>query len=370
LATLRASLTGLTLALFPLAGPACQTPVFRYALERWHPGTYEMVVFHRGSLSTNDQAVVKRLQDASLEGQGSANYSVETVDLERESRAELLQLWRAQTNATLPWLAVRYPGQEASDPCAWSAPLAAENARAILDSPVRREFARQISTSAAVWLLIESANPAQNEAVRQRLETELKKCEKTVEVPLDPDPDSTNVAKLNVRFPLVRVAPGDAAEAGLLSLLRGQDPEFAKLAEPYVLPVFGRGRVLCMLPASKATAEVVQDIAGFLLGPCSCQVKEQNPGFDLLVSADWDAALAGGRLSDPPASDLPALGSLAAAAAPAPAAAAAATNQPGDRSKPRTELTRNLTWLAGGGVALVALASIILLRSRKSGGRS
>ena len=31
--------------------PACSVPVFRYALERWQPGAFEVVVFHDGLLS-------------------------------------------------------------------------------------------------------------------------------------------------------------------------------------------------------------------------------------------------------------------------------------------------------------------------------
>ncbi|MFT5104551.1 MAG: hypothetical protein ACI9UA_000166, partial [Pseudoalteromonas tetraodonis] len=29
----------------------------------------------------------------------------------------------------------------------------------------------------------------------------------------------------------------------------------------------------------------------FLTGACSCQVKAQNPGWDLLLSADWEKGL-------------------------------------------------------------------------------
>jgi hypothetical protein len=39
------------------------------------------------------------------------------------------------------------------------------------------------------------------------------------------------------------------------------------------------------------TAENVHDSAACLVGACSCEVKELNPGFDLLLSGNWDDLL-------------------------------------------------------------------------------
>ena len=52
-------------------------------------------------------------------------------------------------------------------------------------------------------------------------------------------------------------------------------------ALPIFLPLIGAG----------VTAENIHDSAAFLVGACSCEVKEQNPGFDLLLAADWDVLL-------------------------------------------------------------------------------
>jgi hypothetical protein len=54
-----------------------------------------------------------------------------------------------------------------------------------------------------------------------------------------------------------------------------------------VFPVFGRGRALFPLVGAGITPKNIRDAAEFLAGPCSCEVKEQNPGFDLLLKADW-----------------------------------------------------------------------------------
>jgi hypothetical protein len=40
--------------------------------------------------------------------------------------------------------------------------------------------------------------------------------------------------------------------------------------------------------------QVIEQAAKFLCGACSCLVKEQNPGFDLLLTSDWDSIFAAG----------------------------------------------------------------------------
>ena len=59
--------------------------------------------------------------------------------------------------------------------------------------------------------------------------------------------------------------------------------------------------------------ETIDRAATFLIGKCSCEVKEKNPGADLLLAADWDAAV---KVKSAPPPDLP------ASPVPAPAAPA------------------------------------------------
>src|SRR5690606_5453628 len=41
---------------------ACQVPVFRFALEQWQPGRYELLVFHRGPLGPEAKALLDELE--------------------------------------------------------------------------------------------------------------------------------------------------------------------------------------------------------------------------------------------------------------------------------------------------------------------
>ena len=40
---------------------ACSVPVFRYALERWTSDNYQIIIFHDGKLTDEQQAVVDDL---------------------------------------------------------------------------------------------------------------------------------------------------------------------------------------------------------------------------------------------------------------------------------------------------------------------
>jgi hypothetical protein len=96
-----------------------------------------------------------------------------------------------------------------------------------------------------------------------------------------------------MRFSVLEIDPADSDEQFLTSLLKGFEPDSIDNGQPLVVPVFGRGRALEVIPAGQVNAGLVEDLTLFLCGACSCQVKERNPGFDLLISAKWEAELFG-----------------------------------------------------------------------------
>ena len=94
-----------------------------------------------------------------------------------------------------------------------------------------------------------------------------------------------------MKFSVLQVNASDSKEAFLTELLKGFEPDAIDAGEPVVVPVFGRGRALEVIPAQLLDAGLIEDLTLFLCGACSCQVKERNPGFDLLTNTNWDAAL-------------------------------------------------------------------------------
>ena len=61
--------------------------------------------------------------------------------------------------------------------------------------------------------------------------------------------------------------------------------EFA--GQPMIFAVFGRGRALPPFVGKGITRENLLECVYFLTGACSCTVKDQNPGMDLLFAENW-----------------------------------------------------------------------------------
>src|SRR4051812_3921272 len=76
-----ACLALLVLSQFATPVRACNVPVFRYALEHWPADPYEVIVFHRGLLSPEDQAAVDLLKQYEDDQASGANLLFHRVDL-------------------------------------------------------------------------------------------------------------------------------------------------------------------------------------------------------------------------------------------------------------------------------------------------
>lgn len=297
---------------------ACQVPVFRYALERWRPDPYQLVIVHDGNMTDEERAQLSYLEESLVGANGPVvNLRVETVDLAKEQ--ELLEQWKkihTDANGSMTvHLFYPYEGFEANVPPIWSGVCTKKNMDAILDSPTRRELVKRIlAGDSAVWLFLESGNKEEDDKLFKILEGYAKIAEKEIPIPEgviqqnaldDPDlllgpGDQENILEssvpLKIAFSIRRLSRKDPEEAVLRAMLLHLeedllDEEFSD--KPMLFPVFGKGRVLPPLIAAGISEENALADCGYLCGPCSCQVKNQNPGMDLLVKADWLTSLEG-----------------------------------------------------------------------------
>jgi hypothetical protein len=294
-----ARLAGLgAMGLLIAAAPVCKIPVFRYALERWPASPYVALVFHKGPL---DEAASKALDEAR---RSPANLAVEKVDVDRPMDPNVRKIWEAGKSEPLPWAALLHPGVE--DAATWTGRVEAESFRTLLDSPARKEMLRRILTGdSAVWLLIESGEKEKDEAAAAMLAAELPRLEKTLEIPTlgKDDPPLRSKIAYKLAFSTLRLSRADAAEKIFVEiLLRG----YKGPTGPVVVPVVGRARAVWALAGDALKPESVADLAEFVTGSCSCEVKELNPGFDLLMAADWEALLELGGPEEPPPLEIPA----------------------------------------------------------------
>ncbi len=274
---------------------ACDTPVYEYALTQWPADEYEFIAFHRGNAGA--KAALAELRAAT---DGAANLAVRESDLAQGRLYE--ELLVDHPAASMPWLIVRYParpepagdgGRQAvtSRRVAWAGPLEKNTASEWLKSPARQEIARLLLTGPmAVWLLLECGDRARDEAAHTLLARELARLERTLKLPEISGVTSTN----KISFAVVRLSRTDSRERALNVMLAGLGPEPAtRTGEPVVYPIYGRGRVLPALAGADINETMIAKDAEFVTGSCSCEVKSENPGMELLISADWDGALTG-----------------------------------------------------------------------------
>jgi hypothetical protein len=318
------------LFLFWLSAPAwaCDVPVFRYALERWPAEPFNVLVFHRGALTAEQKAVADWLAERADDANRPCNVTVTLVDVRAAEAKDdpnaamppsVAALWESQKDKPLPRMVACFPSPPGRRFVAWSGDLSAAAARSLVDSPARRKVVEAIGKGdSAVWLLVECGDKAKDAAAFVLLETQLARLAKQIALPAADDPDVPDVAedgagpKVRIGFSVVRVSRDDAAEAPLVEMLMSTEADLAKDAagEPAAFAVFGQGRALWALVGKGINKDNLEEYAGFLCGPCSCQVKEQNPGVDMLFAADWLAPFRGAPQVTAPLPDV--IGSPAA----------------------------------------------------------
>lgn len=278
-------------ALLPGSANACSVPVFRYALERWMPDYYEAVLIHRGQVAENDPAL-SLLQGETAE---LLNVHLSKIDLASspEAQGQLKDLLGGEIPQKLPALALWYPLRKGQAAPFWVGDFTPEIVSALIQSPKRKELGERLTKGqSGVWIIVESGNAEKDKAALQLLEQELETATRGLKEQLPDIIDESETPGLTFEFSTLTVSRSDPKERFLLAALLGSEPDLQQYAaEPIIFPVFGRGRALYALVGEGINAENIRDAIGFLTGPCGCEIKMLNPGVDLPMAVNWDAAV-------------------------------------------------------------------------------
>ena len=279
----------------PAAPWACDVPVFRYALERWQPDTYQAVVFHEPGVEPALTDIPGRFTNAADERPMPANLRVRLVDISdpiaRQDRTRLTP----EGQGRLPELVLMRPDPKGGADEIWRGGATVEAMDAILQSPARITIAdRILDGQSAVFVLLESGNRSLDEAAAGLAANALTQMPETLSLPpqtTGPEDSAAVHAALRIEFSLLRIARGDPAEEQLIGMLLATEHDLADSDVPILLPVFGRGRVLYALVGNGINEANIRRACAFLVGPCACEIKADNPGTDLLMAVDWAGRL-------------------------------------------------------------------------------
>jgi hypothetical protein len=273
--------------------------VFRYALDRWRPQSYEVFVYHKGPLGAKEKAALRLLDEA------PANLDVRLLDLAGELDEPARLLFAEQEKPVLPWMVVR-ANEVDRKATVWAGPLREDMVNGLLDSPLRREVVQRIlAGETAVWILLESGDRTKDDAAAERLQAELKRLTPLLKLPkLTASPDdqlSAHGPPLRIAFSVLRLKRDDPVERMLVAMLLASEEDLPERKEPMAFAVFGRGHCLAALVGAGINAKCIRKCCSDLLAPCTCDVQGDLARFELLMQVDWKDALAEKTQPLPPA---------------------------------------------------------------------
>lgn len=310
---------------------ACTTPVYRYAMYNWAPSPYYVFYFHRGDPPAEDAKVNEIMGKLPEPTPKAANLLFESVDVSAEDEFERLpgpvkEAWKAH---------VGEDGEQAEPVhlvfAAWGAKLHVgrldePTLQALVHSPARTRICQLIEDgNMAVMLFLPGSDKEQNqkaEAVAKEVIAMASSGEILVESALmDPDPsqwlppgdrpdkesseegpgtEDEPPPPPGLKIALVKLSRDDEAEQWLVRALTAMEPDLIELAdEPMIFFAYGRGRAMPPYVGKGINADNLAGEIQFLGSACSCFVKEQNPGADLLVEWDWEGTADAIAATDP-----------------------------------------------------------------------
>ena len=319
---------------------ACTIPVFRFALDRWEADKFHLILPTSAAEDTSLQDLLRPLR-----ANGVANMDITTSKDPALTAAEL-----------------RYSRD--SEQKVWTGNLDKTALERLLDSPARKRILQSIlAGDSFIWVIAESGTH-EDAAEVARIEKRLRFLEQVAALPIqdpnDPDSQLGPGPPLRLKFATLRVRRDDPAEAVLLKMLAGPKAGIDPAATSFAAPVFGKGRVLGAWPLALLDDATLEDASMFLVGRCGCRIKNENPGWDLLLNVDWTKALAAAsaahtqeagvdvpvRAQAPP----PDTTAVVVATPAKPESATAAPNPPA------------IPWLPIAAASLLGAAAVLLLR--------
>jgi len=304
-----AALLGGTVAL------ACNTPVFRYAMYNWRVSPYPIFYLYDGEEPEEDKKTNKLIEDLAMSESEIANVVLEKIDVSDIEKVKDLPGWKVIEEAWKSYDDGALPAHLVMNPRGgkvFAGRLDEKALKALVESPARTRLGELLRDgNAAVMMLLSGSDEAENKRAEEALD-ELIAQSRRNEIPMAPDlsdpammgmmppeepgdGEDAEDADPAARPPGLRVAKmkidrSDPAEVWFVRSLMAVEPDLYEHAEkPMIFAGYGRGRAMEPYIGKGITPDNLVEVVTFLAGACSCMVKEQNPGVDLLVKWDWES---------------------------------------------------------------------------------
>jgi hypothetical protein len=227
----------------------CTTKVSEWVLLNHIPEDY-LLIYHSNGLITNEiraanQALVSKINDANLQFREVKNEKLIEPYYGLYAKKRLVRKYASRSEIT-----------------------------GLTTSPLREKIAGEIMEGKlCVMLLLKSGNETKD------IQSSL-----TIRKALDASPFKSVIT-------YTELERNSEAEVHFVSMLLNVEADLKTYNEPMLFGIFGRFRALEPLLAGGITQENVGYMIHFLTADCSCLIKDDLPGTDILFNGSWENPL-------------------------------------------------------------------------------
>ncbi len=245
---------------------SCTTPVYEYVRDKHYPFTYELVYYH--DKTKLDEAIIqkhKKLRDSFT----NVNIYLREVNvLKIKGKKDKYQkdryLYKNMKKRKLPYYALfneKYYYNILED---------INDLDHFIRSPLREKIIEKLDKPImCVVLLLESGDKEKD-----------KKALKVIK-------EFISDSQLEDSVSLFQLSRDIKKEKFFIKMLLKVEEDLAQLNEPMAFPIFGRFRILEPLAGDEIIFENLSYLIQFLNADCSCVIKYNLPGVDMLHINDW-----------------------------------------------------------------------------------
>lgn len=225
---------------------ACTTRVSEWVLLNTLPNQYTLVYFHNGQI---DEKITRQNLEVT---EGIATANIQLVSANRQDIKE-------------PYYGLYYEDR------LFSKYQTAEELRDITSSPLREKIAKELmSGKLCVMLYLKTDNREKDE-----------KGLKTIQNAIESSPFGNII-------PVIELSRNSKDEAHFASMLLNVEDDLIGIREPMLFGIFGRFKALEPLLGKGISEENINLMIDYFTAECSCLIKDDLPGTDILFTDSWD----------------------------------------------------------------------------------
>jgi len=225
---------------------ACTTRVSEWVLLNALPNQYTLVYFHKGSVSES----VKNKNQELTEGISTANIQFKTV-----SRQEIAE----------PYYGLYYEGRF------FSKYKTVDDLKGLSISPLREMVAAELMAGKlCVMLYLKTDNKEKDDKGLNTLHSAI---------------ESSPFKKI---ITVLELSRNSREEHHFASLLLNVEDDLKDIQEPMLFGIFGRFKALEPLLGGGITGENINLMIDYFTAECSCLIKDDLPGTDILFREQWE----------------------------------------------------------------------------------